>query len=227
MKIQKLSSSKLFYNKWPYKVECTLRGASRVARNNLDELKSWCNCEPNAPRYLGVGDRNINKAELLQFITVVEPFLKDNLQIRTEGSHFNLFCKDTTTLNSIEAALRPWIRKICGPNTEEELNFLLENGHKKRLCDKLPKGKYNYKVFFKIKLPEDKRMAFSVWAENYSEKIEIAGLSDLWLKGIKKYKQDPFMYVEDEKTLSMVGMFLSGYIKKVEHFIPRNSVLTA
>jgi hypothetical protein len=35
------------------------------------------------------------------------------------------------------------------------------------------------------------------------------------------------MYVEDEKMLSMTGMYLSGYVKKVEEFILRENALTA
>jgi hypothetical protein len=34
------------------------------------------------------------------------------------------------------------------------------------------------------------------------------------------------MYVDDDKMLSMTGMYLSGYVKKVEEFIPRDSVLS-
>jgi hypothetical protein len=34
------------------------------------------------------------------------------------------------------------------------------------------------------------------------------------------------MYVEDAKMLSMVGMHLSGYIKKVEEFILREDVFS-
>lgn len=227
--IQKLSSSKLFYNKWPYKVECTIRGASKVARHDLGALKAWCRGEPDAKSYyFGYGDKNINKVELLTFIDAVEPFLKrEDTQIRAEGTHFNIFCKDIALLENIDNNLQKWIRRILGPTSADEFNFMIDNGHKVRLCDALPKGKYRYKLFFKTKFPEDKRSAFASWASKYQDKLEINGVSERWLQGIISWTQNPFMYIEDEKTLSMVGMFLSGYVQKVENFIPRNTISTA
>jgi hypothetical protein len=104
---------------------------------------------------------------------------------------------------------------------------MIDNGHKKRLCDDLPKGKYKYKLFFKTKFPQDKRLVFASWAAKYQDKLEVGGVTEQWLNGKLHWTQSPFMYVEDEKTLSMVGMFISGYVQKVEDFIPRNTISTA
>lgn len=225
--IQKLSSSKLFYNVWPYKVECHIAGGNRIIRNDIKTVEEWCQGAKGL--YITANEsRSINKQELLKFCKAVGQYLgRKDLRIRVEGRHFNLFCKDPVLLEDIDNNLFPWIAKITGPTTKEELDFLMSNGHKKRLCDALPKGKYAYKVFFKTKFPEERRKSFANWSLNYEDKIEINGQSKQWVIGEKKYIQDPFMYIEDEKTLSIVGMFLSGYVKKVEHFIPRDSVLTA
>jgi hypothetical protein len=133
---------------------------------------------------------------------------------------------DVNVLEEIDNALFPWIRTVSGPTTAEELAFLLSNGHKKILRDTLPKEKYKYRVYFKSKFPIDKRSSFVVWADTYGEKIEISETSKLWLLGSRQYAQDPFMYVEDDKMLSMVGLYLSGYVSKVEEFILRESALT-
>lgn len=226
--IQKLSSSKLFYKKWPYKIECTIRGASRITRHNLANIKAWCNNEKGAPALSGPGFDNANKKEFLAFINLVEPYLnRSDLRIRTEGSHFNIFCMDLALVEDIESKLRHWIRKISGPTSKEELEFLLSNGHKKILRDSLPKSKFRYRIYFKNRFPEDKRLQFTAWTEKYQEKIEISGTSKRWLTGERKYAQDPFMYVEDDKMLSLIGMYISGHVKKVEEFILRDTVLTA
>jgi hypothetical protein len=210
-------------------VECTIFGAYLVGRYKLSTVKAWCN---GAPGLLGIGNsygaKNINKADLLVFVNAAEQYVKnDKVQIRTEGSRFNLFCKDKDALEEIEQQLGHWIRKISGPTSDEELEYLLSNGHKKRLCDFIPKKKYRYKLFFKNKFPQEKRMQFAQWCENYKDKVEISRNSKLWLESRKPYVQDPFMYVQDEKMLSMIGMFASGYVRKVEEFIERNTVLAA
>ena len=225
--IQKLKSSKLFYNKWPYKIECRQAGASRVIHGGITLCKEWCTTGKGIP--FGHYNSAPDTVTFLEFINAVEPFLhrKEEIQIRVENSHFNFFCKDLAVLEEINSAVSKWVKKISGPTTQEELEFLLNNGHKKILCDILPKDKYKYRVFFKSRFPADKRSAFVVWANRYGDNMIISETSRRWLVGSRNYAQDPFMYVIDDKMLSMVGLYLSGYVKKTEEFILRENALVA
>ncbi len=226
--IQKLKSSKLFFNKWPYKVECVQAGASRVIYSGVGLCKQWC--ETGKGIRFGSYDLKTTDADkFLKFVNSVEPFLdrKEEVQIRVESSHFNLFCKDISVLEEIDDALDQWIRKISGPTTQEELEFLLSNGHKKILCDTYPKDMYKYRVFFKNKFSLDKRLAFLTWADKYGNKLIISGNSRKWLSGKSYCVDTSFMYVIDDKMMSMLGLYLSGYIKKIEEFILRENVLMA
>jgi hypothetical protein len=47
------------------------------------------------------------------------------------------------------------------------------------------------------------------------------------MSGERLYTHDPFMYVKDDKTLSLVGMYISGYVKKIEEFILRENIIVA
>jgi hypothetical protein len=228
MIIKKLKSSKLFFNKWPYKVECIQAGASRVVHSGVGLCRQWCETGKGI-RFNPYDTRILDAKKFLSFIDAVEPFLdrKEEVQIRVENSHLNLFCKDPNVLEEIDDALDQWIRKISGPTTQEELEFLLSNGHKKILCDIYPKDMYKYRVFFKSKFPPDKRSAFLTWADKHGNRIVISETSRRWLMSQRYYAQDPFMYVIDDKMLSMIGLYLSGYVKKTEEFILRENALVA
>ena len=228
MIIQKLKSSKLFFNKWPYKVECIQAGASRVVHSGVGLCRHWCDTGKGM-RFGQYDPKILDVKKFLAFVNAIEPFLdrKEEVQIRVENSHLNLFCKDPNVLEEIDDALDQWIRKISGPTTQEELEFLLSNGHKKILCDTYPKEMYKYRVFFKSKFPTDKRSAFLTWADKYGNRIVISETSRRWLMSQRYYAQDPFMYVIDDKMLSMVGLYLSGYVKKTEEFILRENALVA
>jgi hypothetical protein len=228
MIIKKLKSSKLFFNKWPYKVECIQAGASRVVHSGVGLCRQWCETGKGM-RFNPYDTRILDAKKFLSFIDAVEPFLdrKEDIQIRVENSHFNLFCRDVSVLEEIDDALDQWIRKISGPTTQEELEFLLSNGHKKILCDTYPKEMYRYRVFFKSKFSPDKRSAFLTWADKYGNSIVISETSRRWLMSQRHYAQDPFMYVIDDKMLSMIGLYLSGYVKKTEEFILRENALVA
>lgn len=226
--IKRLKLSKLFYNKWPYKIECIQSGASRIVHVGVDICKEWCRTGEGMT-FSQYGQQVTDKEKYLRFIKAVEPFMtqKEHIQIRVEGSHFNLFCKDPAVLEEIDDSVFEWITAIRGPTSKEELDFLMNNGHKKILCDGLPKEKYKYRLYFKSKFPAEKRSAFIMWVYKYGDKLEISETSRRWLISARHYAQDPFMYVEDDKMLSMVGIYLSGYVKKVEEFILRENVLVA
>ena len=226
--IQKLASSKLFYNKWAFKIACRLDGASRIIRVGPDQIRTWCLSTKPIPMFNRWDKTRVDKVELLAFTNAVEPFLnkKDIVQIRAEHNHFNLFCSDKAVLENIDNSLSKWIKTISGPTTDEELEFLVSNGHTKVLCSAIPKEKFKYKLYFKTNFNASKRQSFLTWIENYGDKVDISPTSKLWLSGSLPYAQRPFMYVTDDKVLGMVGLFLSGDIQRVEEFIPRNSVLT-
>jgi hypothetical protein len=205
-----------------------LRGSSKVVRAGPDAVQQWC--ETGKGLVMGSLDRtNIDKQSLLSFTNAVRPFLdrNDTIQIRVEGSHFNLFCMDLAVLEEIDNNLFPWIRKISGPTTDKELEFLLSNGHKKILCDNLPLNEFKYRIYFKEKFPVDKRFTFISWYKNYPDDLLLSTTSHSWMTGVRQYTQNPFMYVKDDKMLGMVGLYLGGYVRKVEEFILRENALTA
>jgi hypothetical protein len=216
MKIEKLKTSKLFYNKWPYKVACYLAHVNTVISNKNIVRRDYRGYRkkitPN------------EQIDLETFSEAVEPLLKKDIKYRVEHNHFNIFCGDITILEQINKQLNPWIQHIYGPASNEELEYLKTNGHKKRVRDKLPKGSYQYRVYFKRTMPGTTKESFLNWALKYEDKIALSKTTKGWMEGKYPYCQGPFMYVKDGAILSMVGLFLSTNIKLVEEFVLRESI---
>lgn len=232
MQIQKLNSSKLFYNKWPYKIECYISGASRLRWLGVETTKDFCIGEPTPTLWSWQNNDRLNlkdKSALLEFTTGLEPFLKlkDQLQTRVEGRHYNIFCKDRVLLEQIYNAIAPWVKQVFGPTTKEELDYMLDNGHRKILRDVLPKDGYKYRVYFRESWPMEGRVEFAKWSAKFPDTINISQSSLKWLECRQKWLYNPFMYVKDEKTLTMIGLFTSGNVKRVEEFILRENLITA
>lgn len=225
MKIQRLKSSKLFFNKWLFRIECIQPGASRIRRNIHTSGGWWADRITFYDSYrLGVaGDQ---QDQLKKFSDAVQQFLfSDEIQIRSEGSHFNLFCKDPAILAEIEKNLQPWIHRISGPTTQEEHDFLLSNGSKKTICDHLPKNQFQYRVFFSANWDIENRANFLRWAQRVNGLVEISKENQRWLSGKRHYCQNSYVYVKDSKTLTMVSLQAGEQIRKVEEFVLRNSIL--
>ena len=232
MQIQKLNSSKLFYNKWPYKIECYITGASRLKWLGVEITKDFCLSKPTPTLWSWQSNDKLGKEEksaLLAFTYGIEPFieLKDQLQIRVEGRRYNIFCKDRILLENIYNAVAPWVQRVSGPTTNEELDYMLDNGYRKILRDVLPKNMYQYRIYFKESWNIADRNKFLAWVTKNPDIVDISRSSKEWLQGDKRWIYNPFIYVKDNKTMTMVGLFTSGNVKRVEEFILRENLMTA
>jgi hypothetical protein len=196
-----------------------------IIRLGPEKARSWASNHPEYKDWWGVTPAE--RERVLEFLDKVEPFLKDDLQIRTEGGHFNIFCKHALLRDKIIQELEPWITDVQGPDSEEELAYMLANGKKKVLCSKLPHQQYRYKLYFNSNMPADARSKFLGWSNNYKEYISIAETTHKWLDGKRHWTQSPFMYVEDDKTLSMFGLFLGNNIKNIEEYVLRENLIVA
>jgi len=223
---RQLKSNRLFYKKWPYKVCCVINGAGQLMRASTASQSrlmlggSWAT-------YGNRNHINANPQELREFLHAVQPFLnRTDVKSRVEGRHFNIFCGDVVLLNQITTALNTWVTEIHSPDTDTELDFILENGHKAMLCDALPHGRYMYKVVFKHATTRELRQKFYDWSRNYGDRVNISKNNTEWFRGNRGWVQTPFMYVEDSQLLTMVGMFMGDAVQSVIKFITRDSINT-
>jgi len=220
MILSKQKTSKLFYGKWPFKLECEVQGGWMVKRLGIPRTVEFClSQKPTA-----VWNRNnIDRTMLLAFTNAVEPFLDLELQIRVEGKNFNIYCKDRVLLNRLTEELKKWTTELWEPANDLECNYL-ENTTKKVICNHIPFKKYAYKVYIKSTTQLSTRSSFESWVTHYDEKIRVPHHTKKWFEKGSGWGWVPTVYVKDSATLSMVGLFLGGNVQKVEEFIPRSSI---
>lgn len=234
--MQKQKIDKLFFNKWPYKIACEIVGATKVKYAGPARIRLWAASDTGSEWFdsnrwslmAGRKRKTIDKFELLKFANAVEPFMemKEDVQIRAESSHFNIFCKDPAIKEQICKELAPWVKEIFGPETKEELEFMLGN-NKKVLCNQLPYGKFKFRVVLKdyVKDPTKKEALYTFLYNQGTDKVKISGDSLRWLAGGLNYKQDPFFYLLEEKQLTFIRLIFSD-IKNVYEYVERDSINT-
>jgi len=219
-------TSKLFYKKWPYKIECNGKNFWMVKRLPFAKVIDYCTSKNRRHGLSTFWDFKTITAEerdrLLKFARSVEPFLDKDIQVRVEGNHYNIYCKDTVLYNDLKKDLDKFIVEVHEPESSAELDYLNDNGHKKVLCNKIPFDKYKYKVYFSPSCKADVKARFESWLHHYTAKIKIPRGTVHWF--VKGWYQSPYIYVEDSGTLAMIGLFMGQDIKKVEEFIPRSSI---
>ena len=219
---QKKATTKLFYNKWPYKLVVVASGVYYVGRNGCDQTINYCKDH-------AWGKHNkVNKLDLIEFCKKYEQFEGAATQIRVEHNSMSIYCNDKSLLDQMIAELQQWVYEVWEPESEDDLKFLTSTTARKVVCKFLPYEKYQYRVKIKSSMNIDSRANFASWIKNYGDKINTAHHTNKWFKnGASGYGWNPFLYVEDSSTLSMIGLFLGNNINSVEEFVPRSSINTS
>jgi hypothetical protein len=219
--IKKLITNKLFFGKWPFKVETCLKGTSLIKRLGFEGARKWCTGDAHQQFNQYTFYKTIHRVELKEYIDLLEPFIGPNLQMRSEYYNLNFYTDDRKIYEGLQQQLAPWVCGISEPKADE-LDFLQNNSNNIILCDKLPYGKFKHKLYIGTSMPQSQRENFLKWLNNYNGDIRASQGSVGWMLGHKPYFQNPFIYVEDKKTLAMVGLFLGNYAKKTQEFVVRN-----
>jgi hypothetical protein len=220
------STTKLFYKKYPYKIHCKILGGYLINRVGLTEIKKICNDKNYRSPYLRYWNpTRIDRNELLKFVNAIEPYLFKEIKVRVEASsEFVIYVEHQDLFDKLVALLDSWIFEVSKPKNIQELQFLIENNHKKVICKYLPHKKYQYRIHITSKTNLEIREQFLNWSKNYGDKILIPNSTKEWFNNINPYFYQPTIYIQDSGLLSIVGIFLSNSIWKVEEFVPRSSI---
>ena len=213
-------TSKLFYGKYPYKAEFDVEAwyFRRYHIQNLVNLQET---------WQGFKKLRAGRAEnLIEFSKAAQEFFENKVKFRAEGATLSMFSMDKISHDNICKKLEYWLIAATEPSNDEDLEFLLTTT-KQILCDRLPHGKYQYRVYLKTSLPLHIRLRFYEWTTQYPNDIKMPTTTSKWLQGIIGYTWNPFIYISTEKQLTMVGMFLSGYMTKKQEFVPRNTLINS
>lgn len=216
-----LKTNRLFYRKYPYKVECNVKGAEYVKRLGYLGLLEVFNGSHRG-YYNLVKFPFKHKDALLGFAQVAEPIIEEGHQVRSEMNTLSFYLEDRSTYEDIQKKLEPWVRSITEPASDKELEQLNSKNHLV-MCNKLPHNKYGFKVMLKNDMTEDQRHKFVEWMRNYGDAFHVARTTEVWLYGHRHWCYDPYMYVESSKHLTMMALYLGDKIKRTYEFVLRDT----
>ena len=224
--MKKLSTKKLFFNQYPYKVELSCKGASLLRLRGVDTVISMAKSgKPFLSRSSWRHTDPVDNVEMHNFAICVKPFIDAGYKYRAEGRHFNFFLKDKESLEAVRKACDKFVTATWSPASDDELEFLTSN-KRKVIVDALPYGQFQYKVVFKTNWKEIHGKNFVNWLEKYPEdSYLISPSTHRYLTGESRYCQDPFMYISEGKMLTLLTLFAGDNIKYTAEFVPRSTLL--
>ena len=227
--MQKLLTKRLFFKKYPYKIQLRCEGSSLIKAFGFDYVYAQCKSDvelsTRRSKWQATIRFTIDKIALYQFATAIQPFCDDKVKCRVEGSHFSFFVEDEATFDNIIDSCKKWIVAVWAPLNKDELTFLTGN-NRKIIVDELPYNKFTHKITFKTNWTKEAGGKFVEWLAKYPEdSYKISPTTLRYLAGTLNYCQDPFMYIAEAKMLTMLQLFAGDRIKYAEEFVPRATLL--
>jgi hypothetical protein len=229
--LKTLETKKLFYRKYPYKVACRIQGGYYVARYGQDAVlkamewnKKYAN---NTYDYRVGGGTKLNYDDLDKFANLSRKYLvRDDIRVRAEGRHFNLFSMDKDTHEQIIKDLGNWVMEVTEPKNDKDLEYLLANKSVKVIVDQFPYEHYKYKIVLKSTMKADQRVRFNGWLNKYTEKdILVSSITtQRWMDDKKQWAQNPFIYVSDDGVRTLVELYLGANKSRTEEFVLRSTI---
>lgn len=214
-------TKRLFYGKWPYKIETHIPGGSFLHRWGATEARKFC---------LGISDTlyrpNFSEEDKIKLLSYIDAYLhvpKNDVQIRAEYHTLNYYAGDEGTYKTIKSILKKWVVCLTEPGSQEELEVLLNSKSKKVICNKLPYDKYRYKLTIKPSMPVAQREKFLEWLKQFPDSFHPTESTKKWLSGEHSYLPEPYIYIEDSKQITFVKLFLGNSSGRCEEFVVRDT----
>jgi hypothetical protein len=222
--LKQLKTKKLFYGKWAYKVATVCPGGSYVKIYGVDKCSLLA--EVNHFKSTSSSYRQIDNKKLANFCSLYKTFVNEDHQVRTEGSHVNFFVNDKTLYDKIVKTMNTFVVLTSEPDNLDVL-ATLQDSKKNVVVNELPFGKYKNKVIFKTMPANQREHLVSLLKKYGDDKIRMSKTTERYLTGNRHYMNDPFIYIEDEKMLTMLALAANGYIKRTEKFVLKSSINTS
>lgn len=198
---------KLFLNKYPYKVSLVCVGASWFRGNDLDFVKARLDLlKQGGPTPAWYRPKSPEDGEFCFKLYDQLSTMKD-YTIRIEHPIINFYTASADYVERISSIDESRVKYISIPNKNNP--SLNENSVIVKKLD------FDYKVFMgRTRQSHD---SFVQWAKN-NAKLRLTPTAKRDLSKTRSWGGSYF-YVKDDKTMTMVKMFLGGDIAKIEQVI--------
>lgn len=189
--------TKLFYNKFPYKLVLVEPGIAPV-KGTLSQQR-------------------LLEKNLLALAKAVKEN-KDNQRVRREGRRYSFFFKDYSFFEKVVKKFHLLLIEFHRPANKDILN-LLERNRRIEVKKSLP-YECRYKIYIKTYIrPHDAQFdSIMNFVRNQGDKVILTNSVKRVLEKKSGYCPNSYFYVKDSKTLLMIQMLAQSIIKETIEF---------
>lgn len=215
-------TTKKFYGKWLYKASFQLEGCALFRSNSLEDVEQFClGPEPSSISWYSTNAKAYaNRSKILDVSNFLGKYSTDMYKLRIESSFFDVYTNDLDFYQSISTKFESNLRQRFEP---DQTTIALLNTDKNYISvKKLPKDKYNYRVYLlPHKMAKDKegKQKYLNWVKSQNSKITCTPAIEKWFITTDWNWDRRYVLVEDEAMLLMMKLRNPEVVGKIYNFI--------
>lgn len=215
------STSRKFYNKWLYKTSFCIPGCA-VMRSELSEIQEFCLKEEfNNSDYFPYWQKAwANKESILKLVNFLIEQESSTYFTRIERNTIDVYTNNKIFYDEISSLCETELTQRFEPN-QKTVDILNEDKHC-ILVEKLPKGRYNYRVYLlphKMAYDKEEKQRYVNWLKSQRPKITCTEAVEKWFINTDWNWDRRYVLVEDEATLLMLKLRNSEVVGRVYNFV--------
>lgn len=214
-------TNRKFYGKWLYKTSIHIDGCSILRSKTLDELIEFLNAEePKGFTFSTHKKAWQNRDSLLDLCECFKQINKDEYSLRIESSWMDIYTNDKNFYEMISVRFETVLRHRFEPS--EATIELLNSNQNYISVDKLPKGRYNYRVYLlphKMAGDKEGKEKFLTWLKSQTPKVTCTPAIEKWFISTDWNWDRRYILVEDEATLLMLKLRNAEVVGRIYNFV--------
>lgn len=216
----KLTNRK-FYGKWLYKITLRVDGCFLFRVKTIEEIKDFCNNkDPRELKYSSWTKAFSNRESILAVCTCLETEDKKSYATRIENAFMDIYTNNKFLYDRLSNQFTDIVKHRFEPN-ESTIETLSDSKYS-IFVDKLPKGRYNYRVYLlphKMGSNKEEKLKYINWIKSQNTKITCTAAIEKWFLNTDWNWDRRYVLVEDEATLLMLKLRNSEVVGRIYNFV--------
>jgi hypothetical protein len=204
-----------FYDKWLYKVTLTFDGANVLRQYSPEKILEMYKSDTytNMGRYCFLAySKNI---DLINKISETLVSSGEPRQLRLEHTSIDVYTNSKELYDQLSIEFESILKHRYEPNP------LADSTSDNIVTDKLPHGRYQYKIFLKPHLmanSTDEKTKYLNWIKGQGDKISMSMSVRGWFLTTNWNWDRRYIWVEDEQTLLMLKLRNAAVVGKIHRY---------
>jgi len=216
------TTNRKFYGKWLYKVNFRLPGCALFRSKNIDEIRTFCTGpDPEEKNHWSVWSKAYtNRESILDISDILVKYPKDSYNLRIETDFLDIYTNELELYDEISLKLANIIRYRSEPGSAD-IEILQQNNHYITV-KKLPKGRYNYRVYLqphKMRGDKEAKTKYLEWLKRQSPRVTCTPAIEKWFLTTDWNWDRRYVLVEDEPTLLMLKLRGADVVGRIYNFV--------